>query len=361
MTPEVLTGCLKSYVGLSETACPCAGTAPESNTSLSGYYLTDMDGGIPVNFVGALADCNTGGIWDILETGRSEGAKRFVTDFNTQFSLNYNPRYPAFRGWVGKQLNASAISGETKRRCVLRLQSYKQPGAAKFKGFKLYSSVTDTVTIEIYNSNDLTTPIASVTATTSAGAWTSMPLENPAIVDLLSDGYYEGEIFYVTWLLPDGDYARRNTIECCGKVAEWKNFVNVDAFMVDSLSQMETTAARPYGSNGLGIMLDVEMACTMSSWLCNLSFDLFAQDGINWQVAAALKNASVMAVCDHFIKSQNINHYTQYSREVVYGLRAQSEKEYLSRMAGIIRNLPGEATQCYKCRDERLAVRSIMV
>lgn len=364
MTPEVLTDCLKSYIGLSETPCPCAGTTPDDNAGTSGYYITDMEGGIPVNFVGALADCNTGGIWDILREARKAGVKRFITDLSTQFAMSYKPRYPFYSGFIGMQESGTAISAETKRRAVLRLQSFKQPAAAKFKGFKVYSTVSDELEIEIYNSNDLTTPIGSVTSDTVAGQWTTFSFTDPVLVDLLNKGYHEGEIFYVTWVLPTGDYARRNRMYCCNGNAgkyPWRNFLDAGAFMVDSLSQMETNAARAYGSIGLGVMVDIEVGCTMGTWLCGLSFDLFNTDGINWQVAAAEKNAAVMAVCDHFIKHQNINHYTQYSKEVVYGLRAQSQKEYLSRVQHIVKNLPGEATQCFQCQDERLAVRSIMV
>lgn len=363
--PASLNASLAKIIGLSNTDCPCSqeGKPVDYAPGLSGYNITDQKDGIPVKFLGAIADCEGGGLWDILEQSRVEGVKKFITDLNTAFGLTYAPIIPNFKGFIGKVDNATAITS-TKRRAVLRVRGCHMPAVLKFSGLHMYSSVTGSTDFQIYNWRDLADPIFEGEVDTVAGKWTYTKMDAPELIDLYDLAFEESEVYYLTWELQEGDYARKNRVGCCLQNEaknRWRSYVTFSAFMVDDLSQMETTAAQPWNEVGLGAALEVEIGCHFGGFLTDMSFDMFSDTGFPWQVAVTLKHASVLCAADAFIKTQNINHYTIHSREVVYGIRAHAEKEYVAGMGYIVQNMPVEALQCYKCRDERLAVRSIMV
>lgn len=353
--------CLIQTIGLSPNDCPCNGVAPEGVDGLSGYYITTGENGIPIHFAGAISDCENGGAWDILTSARTNGAKRFWVDLTREFAKNHKPMYPKFEGPIGRVENAMAVQSD-KRRAVLRIESKQLPAYLKVKGAWMFSTVGGTVDLDFYQSDNTGTVIASKELTLAAGKYNYTAFASPVVLNLHGPQYVEGPIYYATWALQDGDYARKNTFFCCNtNKGTHGGFLDVDGWMVDSITDMETDAASSKGLIALGCVLDVEMSCTMSPFVCGLSFDVYEDGSYALQVASAVKEAAVMCLADSILASPNINYLTVYSMETIDRIKVDAEKKYLERIKYLGRITPGGAERCYQCGNGMLNVESIMV
>ena len=363
-TPENIVTCLTPIIGLSESTCNCVTTGKPSDAgnSQSGYFITDQRDGMPVQFINAITDCDTGGIWTLLAKARADAAKNMVADIHAEFGQAYTARYPDFTGYLGQIEDSTAISNGLPR-AVVQLKSRQVPATLKIKGLKMYSNVTASVVVSVYDRDNLTTALGSVTVSCVAGSWVAATFSTAVTIDLYDENESEGHKYFVSWTIPNGGYARANKADCgCGgRKKDYANFIEVNGYTVTALADMNTGATTSHGDSMMGISLDISIGCTLGNFLCGLSFDTFNANGLNWVIAKTMQHGSVSNLADAFIKSQRINQYTLLSQEAVYGIRAHAEKAYLGGIKYIVQNMPEGATQCFDCRDARYNVRSIMV
>lgn len=366
MTPENLRECLTPVVGLSATDYPCADSLPPEGAtdSLSGFYLTDNKDGIPVQFVGGISDCNAGGIWDILSAARADGVKNFVADLLAEFGNKYRPRWQDFSGYIGKQDASTAVTN-AKTYAAFELKGKQIQSSLRVKGFKMYSGLSGDVDVSLYSEDDLTTPLETVTVTTVARKWTSASFTEMHVFDLWDENTEDPKRYFLVWEIPDGDYPRQNATTCCNRSESYRNFLEVRGLSVDNIEDLTATdsSLRTHSDIGMGISVDVSLSCTVGNYLCgclNFGMETFSTTGIQWIIAKTLQHSGVMCLSDIFVKSQNINTYTLLAREVVYGIRAHAQKEYLQGVRYIAENLPEGALQCFECRDHRMMTRTLL-
>ena len=352
--------CLKQTIGLAPDNCPCNGLVPDGVSGLSGLYITTGQG-IPVQFAGALSDCEKGGVWDILAEARAAGASRFWIDYTKEYSRHHKPVYQKYAGTIGRIENAMAVQS-SQRRAVVRMESTQLPAYLRIKGAWMYSTVGGAVDLEFHQSTDTGTAIATKELTLTASKYAYTAFDTPVILNLYGPQYVDGPIYYASWALQDGDYARKNTFFCCNKKhGEHAGFLKCDGWMVDDIADMETDSASSKGLISMGLVLDVEMSCTMSPFMCDLTFDVFDDGAQSWQVANAVKEAAVIALADSFLSTPNINFLTVYSMEAIDRIKVEAEKRYLDRIKYLGRITPGGAERCYQCGNGMLNVESIMV
>lgn len=366
MTPEDLRQCLTPVVGLSATDYPCADSAPPEGAtdSLSGFYLTDNQDGIPVQFIGGVADCNAGGIWDVLSKAREDGVKNFVADLLAEFGTKYRPRWQDFSGYIGKQDVSTAINS-AKRYAAFEIKGRQIQSSLRIKGFKMYSGLSGDVDVSLYSEDDLDTPLETVTVETVARKWVSASFFAPHIFDLWDENTEDPKRYFLVWEIPTGDYPRNNSTTCCSRNEGYRNFLEVRGVSVDNIEDLTATnsALKSHGDVGMGISVDVSVSCTVGNYLCgclNFGAETFSTTGIQWIIAKTLQHAGVMCGTDTFLKSQNLNTYTILAREEVYGMRSKAQKNYLQGIRYIAENLPQGALQCFDCREHRMQTRTIL-
>ena len=366
MTPEDLRACLTPVVGLSATDYPCADSAlPEGATdSLSGYYLTDNKDGIPVQFIGGIADCAAGGIWGILEAARADGIKNLVADLLTEFGTKYRPRWQDFSGYVGKQDAANAITG-AKQYAAFEVKGKHIQSSLRVRGFKMYSTLAGDVDVSLYSEDDLDTPLETVTVTTVARKWTAVAFTEDHIFDLWDENHEDPKRYFLVWEIPTGDYPRSNATTCCNRSENYRSFLEVRGISVDSIADLAATgtALNSHGDVGMGISVDLSVFCAVGNYICgslNFGMETFSTTGIQWVIAKTAQHAGVMCLADQFVKSSNINTYTLLEREKVYGIRSHAQKEYLQGVRYIAENLPEGALQCFECREQRMQTRTLL-
>ena len=99
-----MLSCLDNIIGLSETDCSCfeSGRPTDYNTSLSGFYLAD-NFGLTMNFTNSAADCEQGGVWDILQASRTEAINRFLKDYAMTLNSVKKYRFRDVKGEIGSR------------------------------------------------------------------------------------------------------------------------------------------------------------------------------------------------------------------------------------------------------------------
>lgn len=356
MTPSNLITCLSGIVGLSPDI---------PGDSLSGYNLTDQKDGMPVRLVGASVDTQSGP-GAILRAAREDGVRNFLTDFSAEFSGTYRAAYAEHSGYIGK-IEASTAITNARSRAVFQIKSRGVDGVLSIRGFQMYQSVTGNVTVNVYDAEDITTPLGTKVVAAVANRWTSVSFDTPILINLADVNRSDNNLsrYFITWEIPENSYPRYNKAHCCTPVSPaWMNFVEVGGYSVNSLSEMtnDPVTALSHGSFGMGIALDCSIACSFGTFMCGMDYNLnkFAAGGFQWVLAKTLQHAGVMNLADVFIKSQNINQYTILSREAVYGIRSHAEKEYLKGVKYLVQNMPEGALGCFECRETRYRVESIL-
>ena len=77
--------CLNNIIGLSDTDCNCWDSSKPVdfdtlNESLSGLYVSQPNT-IPIRWTNGAADCENGGVWDLLIQARKDAVRDLVADF----------------------------------------------------------------------------------------------------------------------------------------------------------------------------------------------------------------------------------------------------------------------------------------
>lgn len=362
-TPENIISCLTPVVGLSKTVCPCSdtdrpGTAADS---LSGYYATDQMNGIPINFLGAATDCTTGGIWDMLADTRDEAVRQFVADLSVEFAKNYAPIYPAFKGEIGKKEVGTGLT-TAKSKAVLQIQSKKKPATMKLLGINIYSTVAGSFTLSLHSESNTATAVATKTQAIVTG-WNNVRFTTPQLIDLYDQSVEYGTRYFLSWNIAEVGYIRSNRVGCnCGGYDNtFSNFVTVTGFSANDVSDVTDDIAINHGGVALGATIEANISCGLGNFLCGLDFDTFDASAMDWIIAQTLQHGNTMHLSQAFIQSQRVNQYTLYSAEVIYQKREHAQREYLNGLRFIAENMPEEALQCFKCRNERFKIQTILV
>lgn len=362
-----LTDCLNTLVGLSTTPCTCFddGNKPASyNTSDSGYYLTDPVDGIPMKFVDAASDCESGGPWTMLANARTAAVTNFITDLNAAIGTFHKPKRRTFKGFAG-DANESSTFANSKDFVGIRVQPYSfKGGIMQFLSVSLNIDTTDSVTVYLYKSTDLTTAVTSAVVSAVANTWVNVDFSTQEIVDL-SDPFCENTFWYIVYELPAGAKPANNTMHCgCGSVnarlPKWPYLEFMEVLGVQSDSYALLGSATTDGKYAMGLRVEMVNTCSYDNWLCNLNFTHFNADDLQWQVAKTIQWAGIMYLGTQVIHSANINRYTLSSRESVYGKRSQAEKEYQNAINYIAKNLPLDRLDCFECKDGKIFKGSLI-
>ena len=77
--------CLNNIIGLSKSSCDCWDSEKPVdftalNESLSGLYVSQPNT-ITLRFTNGAADCENGGVWELLQQAREDAVRDLVSDF----------------------------------------------------------------------------------------------------------------------------------------------------------------------------------------------------------------------------------------------------------------------------------------
>jgi hypothetical protein len=375
--------CLETVVGLSRTACACwdTGKPVDFNTSESGLFVSDL---VPLQMANSAADCEQGGVWDIMQTARTNAINTFLAELPATLNKNWTPTLTPFLGWAGSNKFNSSLSVLQNGNFVgLRLVPHQiKGGVIILRSVELALeglAFPAVVNVQVYSNRDPTLVLgtAAVTLTTS-GKFYAANFATPVTLDISDkdsagrtyvDPYLE---YYIVYSMPVGGRYVNNTINeggcnfCMGRNAADVNrltpyvqYVSLAGVENDTIAGM--TTPRNLTQNANGLRLNADYGCQQISWLCDLTFDITAIGAGNHSdfarsIAICLQQKMGEYVADAILKSGNINSMTILSTEAMLGKLQSCRKNYNLALVHIADNMPQDLTDCLACKESMFKI-----
>lgn len=384
--------CLKYLVGLASSDCNCysTGRPVDFDTSYSGKFITDY---VSLKFAGSAADCEQGGVWDILETSRRQAITDFIADFMAELLARKKQRFQAFANQEIGQFRYTANSAFSPSATVagvefqpLQIRGGKQTLYGVSLALAGFVGSID-VDVNVYSSADLTTSLGSVTITlTAPNTRVYQAFATPIVLDL---GGTDTELkYYFVYDVPAGTTFPNSPIDelvtgstgCCGSVAQsvqaadyrfnpFKQFGKWSGVEANGATNLMDA---PLILNGetKGLRLRTSLGCDSTEMLCNWA-SFMNQDApqnmgetynlaLNTSLLIAFKAAYHAA--NKVVDSANINRITTMSKEALWGKMQNLNKRYHEGIVWLAQNTPDSENDCWTCKDDSsLLVKSILI
>ena len=370
-----LETCLEHVVGLSQTICDCWDTDKpvDFNTSLSGLYVSDL---VPIETTQSAADCERGGVWDLMQTARANAIKTFLADLPANLSLRNENRFNNFKGFAGSaRFNSSLVTLTPGSFLGLTIKPYNiKGGKIVLDGIELALDNIATplaVDVYVYSSVDLYTPIATTTVNlTDANTLTPADFAVPLVIDCGNtdaQGYTTNDPdleYYVVYQLPaNARYVNNPIIEaktaCCGRAKTvagrdsypWLSYMEMSGIESPAVADL-FAAPRNTTTAANGLRLKMQTYCDGLGWLCGLSYD---PNGANYAeysrgVAYCLQQLIAAELCKLILQSGNINSMIIWSKERLMGMANHYKKNYMETALWVAANYPPNLVDCYSCK-----------
>lgn len=372
--------CLTKIVGLSATGCACwDDTKPVDfetlNESTSGLYVSESDT-IPLKIVGSAADCENGGIWDLViqsrdgADGEGGAVRDFVKDFLMATQATRTNQFLPFDHIGDKYFKtAKAVKGDI---VGVFIEPYRIKGG-KLRissiDLALFSGIVGSVDVDIsiYSSLDLATPIDTATATITANkTFATATLASELVIDLGEIRDDLNERIYFLYELPTGTAPISNQTQikvCCqGNKYERNPYLqlmcNIAGVQGDTVLDIDTTI-KDSSTTMNGLYINASFECDYYSWLCTLAQkpnEAFATGTgeylpLGMALADGLQAKCIVNLVNSILNSGRINAYTMLQDpKKLYEIRGRYMKIYRAAIDNIVYYMPSNVTDCLVCK-----------
>lgn len=368
--------CLDNVIGLANTSCNCWDASKpvdfnSLNASSSGLYVAEPSG-IPLRWTNSAADCENGGVWNLLIAARDKAVRGFLSDYLTLTQQTKQEQFDPFTK-IGDDYYSGFVTVQDTI-ATTWIQPYR------IKGAKLQIASVDiafwsgisgstSVDIAIYSSLDLTTPIDTATATVLGNkAYYTATFTSPVIIDLGEVRDDLDQKFYFVYTIPVGAVPVNNNTyiaPCCSNTKEQRNpYLQIlcnGGLQASSVGSLETSN---YGNNQMnGMVINASMECDYYSWLCELSQkpnEVYnTLNGkrlrLGMGLADGLQAGAIMHLANSILKSGRINSYTLIlDDKPLYATREAARKEYEKAIKNMVYYMPSDVSDCLICQPSKL-------
>ena len=375
--------CLNNIIGLSDTDCNCWDSSKPVdfdtlNESLSGLYVSQPNT-IPIRWTNGAADCENGGVWDLLIQARKDAVRDLVADFLAANSQVRKEQFLPFTK-IGDPYykRATLVRGDVAG-------AYIEPydirgGKIRVESVDLtfFSGIVAPVDVDIsiYSSLDLDTPLATATANITANKVTATAVfPTPYIIDMGEIREDLNERFYFLYEVPAGAVPVYNDTEkgCnCSRKTKYRDnpylqVMHVGGAQTDAVTNVITNTLSSGGMNGL--VINASMECDYYTWLCELAQkpnELTSQGGQRLKLGMALADGiqakAVANLAQSIINSGRINYYTMVlDVKPLYIAMNSNLKVYQKAIDNLVYYMPEDVTDCLVCAtDKRMRKSAIL-
>lgn len=367
--------CLTNIVGLSNTDCNCwDDTKPVDfntlNASSSGLYISEPKT-VPLRMVGGSADCENGGIWDLLIRARTDAVRALVKDFlGATQRVKQNQFLPFQHIGDNYYTKGKLVNGNV---AGMFFEPYRiKGGKLRISSIDLafYSGilVSTDIDISIYSSLNFNTPLATATATVTGNQqFFTATLASELVIDLGEIRDDVDERIYVLYEVPTGAMPVANNTEikvCCGGNKYERNpylqiMCSLTGIQTDSVLNAKTNVLDS-SSTMNGLRLNASFECDYYSWLCvlaqspNESYSTSSGDRLQLGMALAdgLRAKCVMNLIDSLLLGNRINEYSMIQDpKQLMRQRAIYKNIYSLAIDNLVYYMPADVTDCLVCAE----------
>lgn len=351
--------CLENIIGITQKDCPCRTCRPENyDLSLSGYFVDDMEYGIPLPSISSSTDCGDGSIWAMMDRARQEAIRDFTSDLSIMISQVNKKPFPGYSGGLAnyKESHNSTRKG-VKKWAGVRYRPLKYNGVSmrvkEICGFFEKDTVID---VHIFSSRDLHTPIKTYQIATIGKRKTCHHLPEPLDLPLS----YDGERIDYYFVYDSTDNKPRNIKwDCgCGTKPLLYSYMNAGGFDVEELSDIGDVVRFDQFTNGFYPIVSIQ--CDTVGWLCR-DWD-YMTDPFGRVMANTIMYYSIMKLAGFILNSSRINFYTLLKREELFAKRNSMRKKIELNMNWLIESIPPGISGCFDCGgDYQIRKTSIII
>lgn len=342
--------CLNQIIGITQKTCECLEDKPqdhEYDVSLSGYFIDDIEHGIPLQFPSKATGCGDD-FWTVMETARSDAISEFYTDLLASIYTQNEAKYEAWSGQVGEEKSNIPLLTSLQSYIGMRID----PGAIRGGVLKLHSVTvwTDTAHSQdllIYRNNFEevhTEPFTSV-----AGVKQEITLD----VDL---PFYVNDVKQTYWILYQKENSKPYNVkfDCgCGLASRVKPYESFATFRGTSIGldggslDIDTEVTSTQYTNGL--LLNASLSCESMNWIC-FRDEEYKTDPFARVMAKTIQLYAIKKLINYVLNSGSINKWTLLDRKHLYGRVSHLKKEIGNRLPYLAFNLPDHAQDCLMCK-----------
>lgn len=379
--------CLNNIIGLSPTSCNCwdASKPIDFNTlnaSSSGLYVVQPNT-ITLRWANSAADCENGGLWDLIISARDNAVRDLLADFLTATQEVKTERFLPFTT-IGDNYNKQAELVKSNVAAVW-IEPYELRGAKltiESIDLAFWDGIlgSTNVDIEVYSSLDFTTPIDTATATVTANKqFFTATFATPIVIDLGEIRQDLNERIYFAYTVPVGARPVKNNTEkgCkCSPQTKIRNnpylqVLCLGGVQADSIADLESSPI--IGTSTMqGMVINASLECDYYSWLCQLAQKPDVITSVNGSgqrlrlgmvLADGLQAKAVVNLVDSIIVSSRINQFTMVlGIEELYRLKGHFNKIYHNAIHNLVYYMPSDVSDCLICaKDKRMTKGQILV
>lgn len=349
-----LQTCLKFAVGLSTHNCACttSGRPSDYSKSLSGYYLDSMSDGIPLEYPASLEDCGSGTVWDILEAARVQGINEFKTLFLTNAMQHTDNSIVPNRSRIGDPKITAPYYVSKPYIGMMLLPKTKRGGVYTMTQLNLTMNGNGTIQVQVYASNNLATPVTTVTFNTVADVTVTHVFPQPVMLPFVDEvtGY---PITYYFVYERNGLLPKDVRFDCgCGYDHKWmENFTHWNGFQISNLSELNGVNANE--GYTMGLQIDGFVTCDVTKWMCMSDWD-FQNNPFAAVISKAIQLLSINKMIGYLLNnSTTINRFTLMPREGLIDRFNMNKQAIDGQMVWLGQNLAKNGstlTDCFTCR-----------
>lgn len=354
-----LQDCFKNIIGFTENDCPCFDQKPEGwNESLSGFYIDDMEYGIPLQSVSASSDCGEGSVWSLMERARQKAIRNFLTDFTVAMEATNTK---AFQGFNGPFANHK----ESFNRTMTGLDQFAgvRYVPIRYKGVQMtireicvYFDNSNPVDVELYSSED-SAVIEAWTITPVAGRKTCFTLPNAVTLPLSKNGQ-PIEYYFVYDSTGNKPKNIKYTCGCgAGQNPTLYNYLDGYGFSINDMNDLQDVTEKSQYVNGIQPVGTI--SCDSTSWLCD-NWDYWS-DPFARVMANTIQWYAITILAGSILNSGRINFYTLLHKESLLGRISSLRKKIGENMTYLVANIPKGASDCMRCDHSRYQKKTISV
>lgn len=376
--------CLYPLVGLTNTSCNCWDDDKpvdftEQNVSTSGLYISQPDT-IPLRWANGSADCENGGVIELLISARNKGIREFTKNFMTAVQVNMENPYLPFTQIGDNYSNRAHPVYDTA--AGIYFEPYRiKGGMLTISGVQLsfWSGVVASTDIDVnlYSSLNPTTILRTATVTVTGNKeFFSADFATPFIFDLKDIRRDQNEKFFLAYDIPVGFQPVSNDTErtaCCGNRASKEELnpylqimCNLGGAQAATQSDLIDNPTRS-DSTMQGMLVSAYFSCDYYSWLCNLSQSpdqsIAVASGERLALGMALSDGiqaqSIVSLANSLLMSSRVNKLTLISDpKKLYHIRGHYQKIADLAIRNLVFNMPKDATDCVRCRENNIIIKA---
>lgn len=347
--------CLATVVGLSKATCDCpefAGEPSGSTISLSGWYIDDLELGVPLQYFPGNEPCEQYGVWNLLVRAREDGIEDIMTLLIQALSQSKDTAVNPFMGRVGDDSKANQWLMPNTYAAV-QIKPYRYAGAKiTINALSLWTDAPDDTefAVNLYRNNDFTTPIKTfpVTVKHNKANVNTIPEDERVTYDMV-DPLTGQEIVY-TFVWDTQGYKAWNIKDWCGcggSKPKWGDYMEAKGGSYVQMYQISQVS--PGESYLYGLFVDVTLTCYGTEWICgetNFTFSPW-----NKTLAKTLQLGMIRKLIGFMLNSHQLNRYTILNAEQLAEKLVRINTEIENRIPWLAEKMPETSTDCYICRQ----------